>query len=157
MKKYLGELLAPLVFLALGVFWLVKSYSIKLSSASVDLGGTPRTVPQIVSVLMIAVAVLLIAEIVIKAIKEGKADTAADSGEKSGVKNILKVVLVIVTSFLYCVFLKTLTFVPASVIAMLVVCLCFGIKKPLPLLLTSVGVPGLLFVVFRYLLMVPLP
>lgn len=157
MKKYLGELLAPLVFLALGVFWFVKSYSIKLSSASIDLGGTPRTVPQIVSVLMIAVAVLLIAEIVIKAIKEGKADTAAYSGEKSGVKNILKVVLVIVTAFLYCVFLKTLTFVPASVIAMLVVCLCFGIKKPLPLLLTSVGVPGLLFVVFRYLLMVPLP
>ena len=55
MKKYLGELLAPLVFLALGVFWLVKSYSIKLSSASVDLGGTPRTVPQIIAVLIIAV------------------------------------------------------------------------------------------------------
>ncbi len=157
MKKYLGELLAPLVFLALGVFWLVKSYSIKLSSASVDLGGTPRTVPQIIAVLIIAVALLLIAEIIIKAIRAGKAVPSENGGERSNAKSLIKVAVVIVTAFLYCLFLKKLTFVPASVIAMLVVCLCFGIKKPLPLLLTSVGVPGVLFVVFRYLLMVPLP
>lgn len=49
MKKIIQNTAASLAFLILGLFWLASSFSIKVGSAAVSQGGTPRTVPQIVS------------------------------------------------------------------------------------------------------------
>lgn len=160
-KKTLHDLIAAAAFLALGIFWLIKSYSIKVSASAASFGTTPRTVPQIISVLVILVAFLLMAETLIKGIKlkrerEKEPNTEEIIVKESAMRFVCVAVLV-VSALLYCIFVEKLTYLPASILLMAVAGWCFEIKKPLPLLLLSVITPTVLFVVFRYLLSVPLP
>lgn len=62
MKKIIQNTAASLAFFILGLFWLASSFSIKVGSAAVSQGGTPRTVPQIVSVVLILVSASILAE-----------------------------------------------------------------------------------------------
>lgn len=162
-KLMFGNIAAAAGFFALGAFWYAKSYAIKVTALNSSVSGSPRTFPQIVSVLMMAVSLILIAESLIKGLKkapaqadDAQAQSSAAEGEKVW-KPYVGVAVVILASILYCVFISKITYLPASILLMAVVCWCFEIRKPLPLILLSVLVPGLLFVVFRYLLVVPLP
>lgn len=158
MKKTVNELIAASAFLALGVFWFVESFSVKVTALNSSVAGTPRTYPQIVSILIIVVAAIMIAELLIRLFRERRAvNDNAENSTKESPKRFLGVLIVVAASILYCVFIDTLTYLPASIILMAVVAYCFEIRKPLPLILLTVLVPAILFVVFRYLLVVPLP
>lgn len=162
-KLMIGNLAAAIGFFALGAFWYAKSYAIKVTALNSSVSGSPRTFPQIVSVLMMAVALILITESLIRGLKKAPAQTEDAQGHNSPAegekvwKPYVGVAVVILASILYCMFISKITYLPASILLMALVCWCFEIRKPLPLILLSVLVPGLLFVVFRYLLIVPLP
>ncbi|MCI7742455.1 MAG: tripartite tricarboxylate transporter TctB family protein [Clostridiales bacterium] len=157
-KKTIENIIAAAAFLVLGVFWYAKSLTIKLTSAAASLGGTPRTIPQIISVLLILVSAVLIIETVICERKERKTAAAgSEPAPKEPLKRFLGVAVVLAAAILYCLFIDTITYLPASIVLMAIVAWCFEIRKPLPLILLTVLTPTILYVVFRYLLSVPLP
>lgn len=152
-KKMYGELAASGAFLILGVFWLLYSSTIKITAYNSSVAGTPRVYPQIVSVLVIAVSLIAIAEQLYRLCKL-KDETA---GPKESLKRFLGVAIVTVVATLYCVFITKITYLPATMILSVVVAYSFEIRKPVPLALLSLVMPAALFFLFRYLLVVPLP
>ena len=163
-KQLFSNIAAAAAFFALGAFWYAKSYSIKVTAMNSSISGSPRTFPQIISVLIMAVSIILIVESLIKEVKRipdteanGKVNSKEGEAEGRLWKPYVGVTVVILASILYCAFISKITYLPASILFMAVVCWFFEIRKPLRLILLSILVPGLLYVVFRYLLVVPLP
>lgn len=164
MNKTIHNLIAAVAFFAIGAFWLIKSFAIKVSTTGTA-NTTARTFPQIVSVLIMIVAALLIVETVIHGLKARKSEPEESASEeqaeavqpKESIKRFIGVAVVFVVAVLQCVFIDTLTYLPTTIVLMAVVAWCFEIRKPLPLVLISVITPTALYVVFHILLAVPLP
>lgn len=159
MKKIIQNAAAALAFLILGLFWFINSFSIKVGSAAVSQGGTPRTVPQIVSVVLLLVSASILAENLLRAFKArgGGAGDAGDAGERESLKRFLGVAVIAAAAVLYCLFIGKVGYLPATVVLMGVVAWCFEVRRPVQLAVISLLTPTLLYIVFRFLLVVPLP
>lgn len=156
MKKIIQNAAAALAFLILGLFWFINSFSIKVGSAAVSQGGTPRTVPQIVSVVLLLVSASILAENLLRAFK-ARGGGAGDAGERESLKRFLGVAVIAAAAVLYCLFIGKVGYLPATVVLMGVVAWCFEVRRPVQLAVISLLTPTLLYIVFRFLLVVPLP
>ena len=159
MKKIIQNTAASLAFLILGLFWLASSFSIKVGSAAVSLGGTPRTVPQIVSVVLILVSASILAENLLRAFQARGRDAgmAEEAGEREPLTRFIGVAVIGAAAVLYCLFIGKVGYLPATVVLMGIAAWCFEVRKPAQLATISLLTPTLLYAVFRFLLVVPLP
>lgn len=159
MNKIIQNMLASLAFFILGLFWLVNSFSIKVGSAAMSQGGTPRTIPQLVSIFLLLISASTLAENLFRALKarKGGAGETERAGERKSWKGSLGIAVIVAVDVLYCLFISKLSYLPSTVVLMGVVAWCFEVRKPLHLAIISLLTPTLLYVVFRFLLVVPLP
>lgn len=91
---------------------------------------------------------------VVEAARRGP-EAPEGEGAKFGVS--MSVVITVAVSFFYALTLEPLGFVPSSAIVVAGLALFFGARDWLRILISAVGVPGFVFVVFTMLLHVSLP
>lgn len=157
MQKSLPNIIASVVFLILGAFWLIVAFSMPGSSGS-NVFGNSRTFPQIVSIIIIIVSIIQLVCQVTAAVKSGsKEDKDNDNSVVTPKQTYVNIIILIVLIALYCLIVNFLTYLPATILLLGAAMWIFGVRNKGIFILVATLFPVLLLVVFRYLLEVPLP
>lgn len=157
MQKSLPNIVASAAFLILGVFWLMTSFSLPAGSGT-SVYGNSRTFPQIIAAIIIIVATIQLIGQIRTAVKSpGKEDKAEDISAAASRQMLVNAIGLIAVTLLYILSVNLLTYLPATILLLGATMWIFGVRKKGIFLSVAVLFPAVLLVVFRYLLVVPLP
>ena len=140
--------------------------SLKLpgSTGGMRVFGNPRTFPILVSSIIILISSIHLMTEVVKARKAQKSPVGTDESAEEGAesssvlkKGWIRIVLLILVIVAYILLLDVITYLPASILTLAAVFLIFGNKNMKVVVPLTVLLPLFLFLVFRYVLKVPLP
>ena len=153
MKKYCNlNIFVPLGLIVLGALWL--NLANQMGGAGIgdsSVWGTGATVPKfLLTIFIVLNAWILIVEL----IKAGKAQ-AAETGEKD--RGPLRALLMMVILFVYTLVLPIITYIPATIILLVVTMWLFNERRKLLLICMPVGFTMFLYLVFTYALKISLP
>ena len=153
MKKYLTvNVLVPLGMIIFGAFWL--SLALDLGAAGLydtNLWGTGATFPKLLLSIFIALNIWTLINEILKASKVETAET----GEKN--KEIWRVVLMVAVLFAYTFILPIITFIPATIILLVISMLMFNERRKVLLVVAPVVITLILYGLFTFALKIFLP
>jgi len=153
MKKYTNlNIFVPLGLIIFGIAWLKLAFD--MGGAGIgdsSVWGTGATFPKFLLAIFIVLNIwILIAEL----LKASKTQ-AAETGEKD--KGALRALLMMVILFIYTLILPIITYIPATIILLVVTMWLFNERRKLLLICMPVGFTLFLYLVFTYALKISLP
>jgi len=144
MTYKLGNILFSVTFLLIGLYFLINTFQIQNLVSGNDVG--PRAFPLLVSIgLIIFAGINLMTSIFNKQI------------EKMEFQNFTKVVLTMAGLILFLILISVLNFYIASIIMLPILLWINDVRKPVRLGFSTVITILFIFVVFDYLLRIPIP
>ena len=144
MTYKLGNILFSVTFLLIGLYFLINTFQIQNLVSGNDVG--PRAFPLLVSIgLIIFAGINLMTSIFNKQI------------EKLEFQNFTKVVLTMAGLILFLILISVANFYIASIIMLPILLWINDVRKPVRLGFSTVITILFIFVVFDYLLRIPIP
>ena len=144
MTYKLGNILFSVTFLLIGLYFLINTFQIQNLVSGNDVG--PRAFPLLVSIgLIIFAGINLITSIFDKKI------------EKLEFQNFTKVVLTMVGLILFISLISIINFYIASIIMLPILLWINDVRKPIRLGFSTIITVLFVFVIFDYLLEIPIP
>ena len=154
MKKYLtNDIVVPAVIILIAGFWLNTSLAMQVSSNNVVGYSTPTTVPNFVLAVIIVLSIVTLIEEVMKEYKKHeKKENISGKG-----KDILKVLALSALMVGYALTLRSVGFIPVSIVLTILTMLLFGEKNKIMLIAVPIGITLIIYILFRFGLSVILP
>ena len=155
MKYYFKpKVIMPIALVIVSAVWLVLARQLPSSSSVTTFAG-PSTFPTLI------LAIMLICSIAVSVQELRAASQAAATGSEQPDRlapiDIKRIIGFIVAVIAYVMLLGTVTFIPATIVLLLVLLLLFGLRKPLICIAVPVGFTLAIYAIFEFALHIDLP
>lgn len=154
MKRFITpKVYVPIALTILSVIWLIFARQLPSSSSVTTFAG-PSTFPTLVLVIMLVCSLVVSIQEVRAAAQQAPDEDAPDRLLPIDIKRIAGFVIAI---FAYVFVLDLVTFIPATIVLLVLLLLLFGQRKPLVLIAVPVGFTLAIYAIFEFALKIDLP
>lgn len=143
-NKDKGEIIIPIIMIILSIYLYTQTYSFKYTDYQ---QANPQMWPRGVLVLLILISTILIGKVLLKGI---------DWKPKPSI-NYKKSISIIIFLFLYIFLMQFCGYLISTLIFIFCALILFGNRNILQLIIVPLLIVTLIFLIFNYLLYIPLP